>query len=64
MALPDFIKEENDPQVLEAWIREHIRNVMTHYRGKIAQYDVANDPTYKSACNNNAPSINGLRIQN
>jgi endo-1,4-beta-xylanase len=44
LALPDYVNEAESADALRAMMRDHIGAIATRYRGRIAQYDVVNEP--------------------
>jgi endo-1,4-beta-xylanase len=44
LALPSYVLDETDPDALRTMMRERIMTIVTRYRGRIAQYDVVNEP--------------------
>ena len=44
LALPAYVNAVTDPDELRAMMTERIRTILARYRGRIAQYDVVNEP--------------------
>ena len=44
LALPDYVQQITDPDEMHALMAEQIQTVIGRYRGRIAQYDVVNEP--------------------
>jgi len=44
LALPAWVNAITDPTEMRTVITDHIRTIMTRYRGRISDYDVVNEP--------------------
>jgi len=44
LTVPDYVNQAANADDLRAMMEEHVTRVVTRYRGRIAQYDVVNEP--------------------